>query len=219
MNLTDGIEGLTEDQVAAINANAAKTYEGYESPEQIAGLKAAKDSLLAEKKQAEEAKAAATLATEAAKLEAAKKGGDIESITKSYEEKLSAYEQKLSSINKASEDNAISAVVSKMAAELGGDNAALLEPHLRSHLRYEDGVVKVTDSDGGLTISTLDDLSTKFRTNPAFAPVIVGSKANGGGAKVQNGNSGGAASSNKPYKDMTLAEKADHIRTNPPKRQ
>ena len=62
MNLTDGIEGLTEDQVAAINANAAKTYEGYESPEQIAGLKAAKDSLLAEKKQAEEAKAAATLA-------------------------------------------------------------------------------------------------------------------------------------------------------------
>ena len=54
MNLTDGIEGLTEDQVAAINANAAKTYEGYESPEQIAGLKAAKDSLLAEKKKAEE---------------------------------------------------------------------------------------------------------------------------------------------------------------------
>lgn len=195
MNLTDGIEGLTEDQVAAINANAAKTYEGYESPEQIKGLKDKNDALIGEQREAARLARESSDAADAAKLEAAKKGGDIESITKSYEEKLSAYEQKLSSINKASEDNAISAVVSKMAAELGGDNAALLEPHLRSHLRYEDGVVKVTDSDGGLTISTLDDLSTKFRTNPAFAPVIVGSKANGGGAKVQNGQSGGAGGS------------------------
>ena len=206
MSLLDGVEGLSEAQVAAITANAAKTYEGYESPEQVKGLRAAKDSLLAEKKAAEDAKTEATLATEAAKLEAAIKGSDIESITKSYEEKINGYKDQLSSINKASENNAINAVVSKMAAELGGDNAALLEPHLRSHLRYEDGVVKVTDSDGGLTISTLDDLSNKFRTNPAFAPVIVGSKANGGGAGVQNGLGGRATGSKLSQKVPALQD-------------
>lgn len=194
MSLFEGVE-LTEEQKAAIQANAEKQYSGYESPEQVAGLKQAKDALLAEKKAAEEAKALAAKEAEDRALEAAKAKGDVKAVEESLTAKQREWEEKYNGLLKENESSAINAVVSKMAAELGGESATLLEPHLRTRLRYDDGKVKVTDSEGSLTVSSIDDLAKEFKNNPAFATVIVGSRSSGGGAVPQNGKSGGAGDS------------------------
>lgn len=193
MSLTDGIEGLTEAQIEAINGNAAKQYEGYESPDSVAGLKKAKDDLLAEKKQVEEAKLALASEAEQKSLEAARAKGDIKTLEESWQKKQAESDERYNSLLKQNESSAINGAAAKLAAELGGESAAVLEPHLKARLRYEDGKVKVTDADGSLTIATVSDLAVEFKSNPAFAKVIVGSKANGGGA-ANNGLGGGAAS-------------------------
>lgn len=206
MSLTDGIEGLTESQIAAINANATKTYEGYESPDQVKGLKANNDALLAEKHEAGRIAKEAETAAENARLATAEKNGDFESYKKSVDLKMQESTDRYNNLLAQNQTNAIGAEVSKIAAELGGDNAALLAPHIQSRLRYEDGKVQVTNSDGGLTTSTLDDLKTEFRNNPMFASAIVGSKARGGGANP-GGSGNGVPSASKSDSTNMLAGK------------
>lgn len=218
MSLTDGIEGLTEAQIEAINGNAAKQYEGYESPDSVAGLKKAKDDLLAEKKAVEEAKLALAKEAEDKALEAARAKGDIKTLEESWKQKQAESDERYNSLLKQNETSAINGAAAKLAAELGGESADLLEPHLKARLRYEDGKVKVVDADGSLTVSTISDLATEFKSNPAFAKVIVGSKASGGGAATQS-SSGGATGGNKKYADMSLQERADHLAKNPPQRK
>lgn len=205
MALFDGIEGITPELQAAIEANAKKDYEGYESPDQVKGLKDSRDSLLSEKKAADQATQEAVRLAEQAKLDASVKSGDVDALTKSYTAKLEESDARFNALLKTNESNAINAEVTRMAAELGGDNAALLAPHIAQRLRYEDGQVKVTDTQGGLTISTLSDLTTEFRNNPMFASAIVGSKASGGGANA--GSHGGGAA------NVGQTETAAHLGT------
>ncbi len=226
MSLTDGIDGLSEDQVAAIKANEAKQYEGYESPDQVSGLKANNQELLEEKRQATQKATDAAKAAEAAALETAKKSGDIEALTKSFEAKIleeralgDVERNKTAALVKKTEDAAINAAVTKMAVSLAKDSAVVLEPHIKERLRYEDGEIKVTDSKGGLTISKIEDLAAEFKNNPAFASVIVGSQANGGGAPKGNEGSGGGAPSDVKWSDMTTEQRAAHLAANPPQRK
>jgi len=72
-------------------------------------------------------------------------------------------------------------------------------PHIERRLSVEqrDGkpVVVVLDQQGKLSAATLDELKAEFANDVAFAPLIAGSKASGGGANGA-GNGGGAAKGN-----------------------
>jgi hypothetical protein len=89
-------------------------------------------------------------------------------------------------------------VASRLASDIAVPGSAdLLIPHIKARLAAEqrDGqfVTVVRDAQGNPSAASIDDLRNEFTTNPAFAPVIVGSKATGGGA-TGGGKGGGAAS-------------------------
>jgi len=75
-------------------------------------------------------------------------------------------------------------------------SAKALLPHIERRLSVEqrDGkpAVVVLDQAGKLSATTLDELKSEFMKDPAFGPLIAGSKASGGGAGGA-GNGGGAA--------------------------
>lgn len=190
-----------------------KDLDGYESPGDVAGLRKNRDELLTEKNAATEAAKEATKLAEQATIEKATAAGDVVTLTKSYEEKFAALQGKHDALEgtvatQKSETGkkAVDAEVNRLAAEIAGDNAALLAPHIRARLRADDdGSIKVTDDAGGLTVSTLDELTLQLRSDKRFASVVVASKATGGGAL---GTTGGGAVGNL---SGSLTEKAQAL--------
>lgn len=157
--------------------------------------------------------------------EAAKKSGDVEALEKSWQEKFERMQQELTGKyqpelemkDKLLQDATVNATANSLANEIGipGSAKALL-PHIKSRLKMDikDGkaVTVVTGPDGKPSAYTLDDLKQEFINDAAFAPLIVGSKATGGGA---NGGSGGAAGekeiSREQFNSLSPAEKSQHL--------
>jgi hypothetical protein len=67
----------------------------------------------------------------------------------------------------------------------------------------------VLGPDGKPSAATLDELKAEFVANEAFAPIIAGSKASGGGAG--GANSGRAAPPSANRSKMSLVERAAYI--------
>jgi len=92
-------------------------------------------------------------------------------------------------------------------------SANVLLPHIRSRLAvdYVDGnpITRVLGPDGKPSAATLDELKAEFVANEAFAPIIAGSKASGGGAG--GSNSGRAASKGLKRSEMTSVQKREYI--------
>lgn len=108
-------------------------------------------------------------------------------------------------------------LVDKEAARLAGELAlagcaGVLLPHIRARLAvdYADGapITRVLGTDGKPSALTLDELKQEFAANEAFAPIIAGSKASGGGA---GGSNGGRAAPSANRSKMTYPEKAAYI--------
>ena len=59
-------------------------------------------------------------------------------------------------------------------------------------MKYHDDGVKVTDSSGDLTVSTLDDLKAEFKNDARYSSLLKGNQSSGGGASGGS-NSGCAA--------------------------
>ncbi|MDP8078343.1 hypothetical protein [Phocoenobacter skyensis] len=156
-----------------------------------------------------------------AKEEMLKKQGDLEALEKSWNEKLAKIEtEKQAEIDnlKSSLDGLlIDNVAQTIASEIGlKGSEALLIPHIKQRLAVEerDGqhITTVRDLQGKPSALTVEDLKQEFIGNAAFAPVIVGSKANGGGA---SGGLGGAGGVTKKAEDMTEQERIELYKTNP----
>ncbi|WP_330113919.1 hypothetical protein SA496_14190 [Pseudomonas sp. JS3066] len=207
----DSLEGLDEFQHALYTEKDGKyvlNIEGLPQPEDVSGLKNKVNELLAEKKAAEKkAQEAADTARREAE-EAARKSGNVEALEKSWQEKYSRRETELSTQLEAERNTLQSQIKSltvgrtatDLAAELAiqGSAKALL-PHIERRLGMDirDGkpTVVVLDAAGNPSAATLDELKAEFTNDPAFAPLIVGSKASGGGAGGA-GKGGGAAKGN-----------------------
>lgn len=202
----DDIEGLTEEQQKALSErfNSALTEK---VDAEVGGLKGKVEELLAEKKKiqevAEQEKSAAQLAAE----EAARKSGDVEAIDKSWQEKYSKLEgekgDSLASANKLIHELTVGQAATKLAAELGGENANGLMPHLLPRLDVDtsNGQVKVLDVNGQPSALTIEELKSELMETSYLAPLIVISRAAGGGA---NGNRSAVRDSDS---HMTAAQK------------
>lgn len=199
----DSLEGLDDSVKELYTEKDGKFVLGIEglptNNEDVSGLKAKVDELLAEKKAADKKAREAEEAARKVAEEAARKSGDTEALEKSWQQKLAQREQELmqeletykGSVTSMTVDNVAVSLASELAIQ--GSAKALL-PHIRSRLAVEqrDGkfVTVVKDADGKPSAYTLDDLKKEFVSDPAFAPLIVGTKATGGGA---SGSSGGGA--------------------------
>jgi hypothetical protein len=207
----DTLDGVDESVRALYTEKDGKFVlgiEGLPQQEDVTGLKAKVDELLGEKKAAEKARKDAEEAARLEREEAARKSGNVEELEKSWSEKYNRREAELNglleqergSLGSQIRDLTVGRTATDIAAALAipGSAKALL-PHIERRLSVElrDGkpTVVVLDQAGKLSAATLDELKAEFTNDTAFAPLIAGSKASGGGA-AGAGNGGGAAKGN-----------------------
>ncbi|MBD8493838.1 hypothetical protein [Pseudomonas syringae] len=207
----DTLEGV-DDSVKALYVEKDGKFvlgiEGLPQQEDVTGLKNQLNTLLAETKEAKRLKKEAEDAAQLEREEALRKSGNVEELEKSWSEKYSRREAELTGTLE-SERNTLQGqirdlTVGRTATEIAttlaipGSAKALL-PHIERRLSVEqrDGkpTVVVLDAAGKLSAATLDELKAEFTNDPAFGPLIVGSKASGGGAGGA-GKGGGAAKGN-----------------------
>jgi len=187
----------------------------YIPAESVAGLKTNHDKLLAEKKAAQRKAEESLEETRLAQEAAAKKNGDLESLTKSWQEKEAAYQTKLNQLEKKEAERIRDLAARDLASQLAdGSNAKLLSRFISDRLKVEAGELKVLDKSGNLTISTLADLKKEFESDPDFESLRVGSLATGSGAT----RSGGGTVANKTitqkqFDSMTHFERSQFFKS------
>ena len=218
----DSLDGL-DDSVKSLykedNGKFRLDLDGYED---TTGLKAQRDALLNEKKEAQRKTKEAEEAAKTLAEESARKNGDVAALEKSWQEKLAATESNYKNLNESLTKQihglTVGQTATKLAAELAiSGSADVLLPHIQSRLTVEikDGApsVRVLDLLGKPTAMTVDELKQEFISNKAFAPLIAASKATGGGASGSGG--GGAAKTMKrdQFETMNPVQKMDFIKS------
>jgi hypothetical protein len=207
----DTLEGVDEAVRALYTEKDGKFVlgiEGLPQPEDVSGLKSKVQELLDEKKAADKARKDAEDQTRLEREENARKSGNVEELERSWSEKYNrreaelngTLEQERTTLSTQIRDLTVGRTATDIASALAipGSAKALL-PHIERRLSVEqrDGkpVVVVLDQQGKLSAATLDELKAEFANDTAFAPLIAGSKASGGGAGGAGGG-GGAAKGN-----------------------
>ncbi|RUT65179.1 hypothetical protein CKG00_01230 [Morganella morganii] len=213
-------DALTDEQKAMYKESGDGyqiQIDGMPDIPDVSGLQKKVDELLSEKKSEQEKRRQAEDAAKKAAEEQARKNGDIESLEKSWSEKLSTREKELlaqlqekdTSLRTLLVDN----VAQSLAAKLAGDSAALIMPHIKSRLAVEEGKTRVVDAAGQPSALTIDELEKEFRSNQLFAPVIIGSKATGTGGDGGKDKSH-AGGGDKPKSVNPMVDRAREIIAN-----
>ena len=178
---------------------------------QFDAIKSKNDELLTETKSAKEAKRKAEADAIAEKDRMAKESGDFESLYKSSSEKLQLTESTLNDLQGKIQKEQKGNAAMKIAADLAeGSNIDLLSTFINTRLSFQEGVLKVTDGNGNLTISSLDDLKAEFKNDPKFASLLKGNQSSGGGAT--GGNNSGSAAKTKSRAEFTALNPADQMK-------
>lgn len=156
-------------------------------------LKAKHTELLGETKKAKEAR---RIAEQTAAEEARRKAeaeGNHEQLYKSAMAELERTRGELSTVHNKIANEKVNNTAMEIAAQLAeGHNAKLLSEFIAKRLKFAEDGVRVTDSNGNLTVSTLSDLANEFKTNESFASLVKGNQSAGGSARGSN-TSGSAA--------------------------
>jgi len=91
-----------------------------------------------------------------------------------------------------SEDNAALTLANELTKDT--KRARLLAKELKGRLKYTEDGIKVTDSSGNLTVSSIADLKLEVSKNPDYDFLIDGVDSSGGRAPGNNSNGGAATS-------------------------
>lgn len=156
--------------------------------QETTGLKSKVDELLAEKKKVQAEREAAR---EQAKLEAEEKAraeNNYKELFESQKEESNTLRQTIEKMNADMQRQKINEQAVKLAASLTKDTgrAQLLQKEFSQRLALVDGELRVTDPNGQLTVSSLEDLVSSVKTDYPF--LVDGIQASGGGAtKAQGG--------------------------------
>lgn len=151
----------------------------------LAKVVAKKEELLSETKKAKQEKAEQLAAAQRAEQEKAQKDGEFEKLWQSAEERRKALEQELQNERNSYRQEKIQTHAMRMAVELADGDAQSAK--LLSHF-LQDKLSKIANETGSLDESVLSAVQQEFKNNKDFAPLLSGSKANGGGA-LGSGNS------------------------------
>lgn len=225
----DNLEGLDENLHSLYVEKEGKFHLDVEGGDDLSGMKRAKDHERDARKNAEQK--ARDLQSKVDELEnkiqglnddGHRKNGDIEALEKSWQDKLAKREGELTAkidsltgnINTLLVDNE----AERMASEIGIEGSReILVPHIRSRLAVQerDGRMEtiVNDKDGKPSALSLQELQKEFTDNPAFAPVIVGSKASGSGANASKNSSGGSAAQSGDLGNMSKQQKLEYFKS------
>lgn len=155
--------------------------------EEVQGLKAKNDELLAEKKAAQRAKEELDAKARTEKERYAQENGQYQELYESQKQEANALRQKIEEMNQQVSRQKVQSEATKIAASLTKDvaKAKLLEEKLSQRLTLMEGEIRVTDDSGQLTVSTLDDLVVNVKNDFPF--LVDGNQATGGGATRSQG--------------------------------
>jgi hypothetical protein len=219
---------ITKAEFDALNATLQAEYKVGANGEYVLDADDANDLISARDK---EKRRADENAAEVARLKAAqedeatrraRESGDFKQVEESYKKKLADKDKdhtaELGKLKGYLENILVDGKAQTIAAELAGDGAAVLVPHIRMRLKAEytdDGpLTRVLGTDGKLTANSVEDLKNEIKKDPAFSKVII--QTRGTGARgAGNGGNGSAFSSTKPLKDMNDAERTAFHKADP----
>ncbi len=150
--------------------------------EDVSGLKRKIDELLTEKKTVQQK---AMEAEELARLETAeklRKANDFEQLYNSSESERQKAADELATLKANLQQQQVATQASKVAGQLTKDTARanLLSQQISSRLSLVDGEVRVLDTNGNLTVSSVEELTQSIKAEYPF--LVDGSQAAGGGA-------------------------------------
>lgn len=171
------VDAIDPAQFAALQAQLSDYNE------KVSKLEANNKALLQEKIDAKKE-------ADKANKEKIKTSGDVEALDKSWQDKFNhEISQRDEQIKKYGVDIhrlIVGSAAMKLANEIAlTGSASVLYPHLVARMSYEDkdGVptLRVLGKNGLPSALSEEDLKKEFQVDPAFAPLMVGSKANGSG--------------------------------------
>ena len=154
------------------------------------------------------------------------KSGDLNTLTKSYEEKIRLKEEALSSEIKKYQNIAVQGLLdSAIGNVLNKDGKPLFTvPHLvakevRDRLTVDFSgdapVIKVLDSSKQISAFNLEDLQKEILENKSYSPILIESKASGSAGSFNTKNHGSAVSNgSKTFSQMSPEEQKAHIEAN-----
>lgn len=179
----------------AVLAKHKESLSGYVSKEDFDAVNAKKDELLGESKKAKQKAREEAEAAEKARLEAMQKSGDVESLSKSYEEKLAATQAELDAFKQqtiqASKKDIALGFVSEHVVDDAFSREAMANEYMK-RIDIRDSKPVVLDAEGNLTALSVDDLQKEFLSSSKYQAHLVSTKASGGSANGGKG-SGSAA--------------------------
>lgn len=199
--------------------------DGVKTDDDIAALKRAKDREAQQRKDLQKELDDLKAEQEKDKDDKARNAGDIDTLTRSYEEKLSKqkkeFEDKITNKDNFIRSTLVDNVASKLATEVSTSPSALI-PYIKTRLSADlDGDVpttKVLDAAGNLSASTIDDLKKEILANKEFSAILIANKASGSGANSKvNGQKGqssaylNADGKPKSMREMTPAERVEYL--------
>jgi hypothetical protein len=154
------------------------------------GLKANNDALLAEKKKAQEAAEQAGQQAKIENEEKLKAKNDYKQLFESQQAETGKLRQQIDSMTTQANQAKIMTEAAKIAAGLTKDvgRLKLLQKEVGQRLILVDDKIRVVDESGQLTVSTLEELTSRIKADYPF--LVDGSQATGGGAARSSGGAG-----------------------------
>lgn len=188
-----------------------------EGAEDTGALKRAKDREVQLRKEAEQkAKELQDKIDASADIDARKKG-DIETLEKSWQGKLTAQKAEsdaaIAKLSGSLTKNLVENVALQLASKISTAPALIL-PHIRARLAADfegdSPKTRVLDKDGKPSAMTVEELQAEFVANKDYAAIIIGSKASGSAGNPSNtGGAGKSAFSGKDAPDLASMSPAD----------
>jgi hypothetical protein len=158
------------------------------------------NELLGEAKKAKKQRREAEAAAEEERKKKAEAEGNYQQLFESSEKERGTLAAQLEELQGNIAKKEVNASAMQIATRLAeGENVGLLSEFIARRLKFTDDGIKVTDSAGNLTVSTLQDLEKEFSGSARYASLIRGKQSSGGGA---SGGSGGSSAT----KTMTREE-------------
>jgi len=176
-----------DDEIKGKLTEGIQAYVQTQIEEQVTGLKAKNDELLAEKKriQRDKEKADAEARIEAERV--AQEQNDFKQLYESQKAEAEKLQVQLEEVNSNIQRQTVMSEAARLASGLTKDvaKAKLLEQQISQRLTLVDGEIKVLDESGQLTVSKPESLTESIRENYPF--LVDGSQASGGGAARSQG--------------------------------
>lgn len=194
--------------------NESKTELVDDLKQQVSAMKNKMQELLSETKAAKTKARDEADAKEQAKLERAKKDGDFEKLLKSSEGEREKLSQELNGLRSKVNSEKIGNQSMKLATELAdGPNAEILSEFISRRLQMAEDGIRVLDSTGNLTVSSLEDLKSEFQRDIKYKALIRGTKASGGGSQG-SGNSVANSKSvtREAFSNMNPTQQMKHVK-------